>query len=303
LIAFLAFLTAFVHGQQTPTSPAQVGSQPVVDGARINQHDIPVNHSDLYCAGFVSAKLLPRQHFVAGGLGTPIQSEFHDRDLIYLHGGGYEPGTRVSLVREMRDLNSYSPFPAARNLLLRTGQMYAELGYARVLEIRGHDIAVAQVEFACKNVATGDLAVPFVAKPALSYRKRSSMDQFPATPSKVAGRIVAAREFDQYLASGSKIYINVGIQNGVKVGDYFRVVRGYEVQSLDSVDAAVFEQSFGEDTQKNPPRLPKKSLGELPKHVVGEAIVLGTTPGSATAMITFAMEEIHVGDVIELETE
>jgi hypothetical protein len=296
-------LTAFVYGQQATTSGGQVGSQPAIDNARISQFDMPVNQSDLYCAGFVSAKLLPRQSFVAGGLGTPIQSHFRERDLIYLRGGGYEPGERVSLVREMRDPNFFTPFPAARNLLMRTGQMYGELGYARVLEIRGRNIAVAQVEFACQSIVTGDLAVPFVPKPALTYRKRSSMNRFPGTPASVAGRIVAAREFDQYLSAGSKIYVNVGAQKGVKPGDYLRVVRDYQIQSNDSVDAAVFEEPFGEDTQKNPPKLPKKSLGELPKRVVGEAIVLGTTSGTATAMITFSLEEVHIGDVIELETE
>jgi hypothetical protein len=41
----------------------------------------------------------------------------------------------------------------------------------------------------------------------------------------------------------------------------------------------------------------------LPKHVVGEAIVLSTQPRSATAMLTFSLEDVHVGDMVELETE
>jgi len=303
LITFTALLTAFVHGQQPTLAARGTGVQPVTDNTQISQSNVPVNYSDLYCAGFVSPKSLPRQSFVAGGLGTPIESHFRDRDLIYIHGGGYEPGMRVSLVREMRDLNAFSPFPATRNLLLRTGQMYNELGYARVLEIRGRDVAVAQVEFACEGIVTGDLAVPFVPKPALTYRKRSSMDRFPAAPASVTGRIVAAREFDQYLSAGSKIYINLGARNGVKVGDYFRVVRDYRIESNDLVDVDVYNEPFGEETQKNPQQLPKKRLAELPKRVVGEAIVLGTTSGTATAMITFSLEDAHVGDVIELESE
>ena len=303
LIAFVTLLTAFVHGQQPTLAARGTGVQPVTDNTQINQSDVPVNQSDLYCAGFVSPKSLPRQSFVAGGVGTPIQTHFRERDLIYLHGSGYEPGMRVSLVREMRDLNAFSPFPETRNLLLRTGQMYSELGYARILEIRGHHVAVAQVEFACEGVVTGDLAVPFVPKAEVSYRKQSNMDRFPATRASVTGRIVAAREFDQYLSAGSKIYVNVGARNGVKAGDYFRVVRDYRIESNDAVDAAVYNEPFGEETQKNPPQLPIKSLGDLPKRVVGEAIVLGTTSGTATAMITFSLEDVHVGDVIELESE
>jgi hypothetical protein len=319
---FLAvFLSVFAHGQQPNTS----GQSP--DGTRISQYALPVSRSDLYCAGFVSSQRLSRDHFVAGGLATPIQTHFGDRALIYLYGGGYAPGTRVAIVREMRDINLYTPFPEAQELLRRTGQVYGEMGYARVIEIRGHDVAVAQVELACQDMVSGDLAVPFVEKPALTYRKRSAMDLFPAASNAVTGRIVGARDFDHYLCAGSKVYLNLGNENGLKPGDYLRVVRGYTVESaklqaklkaafppvdithgsdapaMDPADAAVFNELDGDETQKNPGKLPKKSLGQLPRHVVGEAIVLSTQPRSATAMITFSLEDVHVGDAIELEAE
>ena len=321
-ILVVVLLSAFAYGQQQKTPPGQAA-----DGALISEHGLPVTHSDLYCAGFVSGQTLPRDHFVAGGVATPIQSHFGDRALIYLHGGGYTPGTRVSIVREVRDFNAYTPFPAAQDSLKRTGQVYGDMGYARIIEVRGKNIAVAQVEFACQDIVNGDLAVPFVARPAITYRKRSTMDQFPSGSSTLNGLIVGARDFDQYVWAGSKIYLNLGAENGLKAGDYLRVVRSYNVQSaklrpqikagfppvrlahdsaaqsIDPADAAVFNQFPGDETQKNAPRLPKKDLGELPKHVVGEAIVLSTQPRSATAMLTFSLEDVHVGDMVELETE
>ena len=48
-------------------------------------------------------------------------------------------------------------------------------------------------------------------------------------------------------------------------------------------------------------KLPAGKLSELPRRVVGELIVLSTQPSSATAMITFSLEDIHVGDRVELE--
>jgi hypothetical protein len=39
----------------------------------------------------------------------------------------------------------------------------------------------------------------------------------------------------------------------------------------------------------------------MPQRSLGELIVLSTTPTSATGMITFSLEDVHVGDTVELE--
>jgi hypothetical protein len=39
----------------------------------------------------------------------------------------------------------------------------------------------------------------------------------------------------------------------------------------------------------------------MPRRSLGELIVLSTTPSSATAMVTFSLEDVHVGDEVELE--
>ena len=51
------------------------------------------------------------------------------------------------------------------------------------------------------------------------------MTAFCPSNGKASGRIVLAKDFDLLLGNGSKIYMNVGANQGVKVGDYFRAVR------------------------------------------------------------------------------
>ena len=58
-----------------------------------------------------------------------------------------------------------------------------------------------------------------------------------------SGRIVLAKDFDLLLGNGSKIYMNVGGNQGVKVGDYFRAVRTYEADLRDPVDSLSFKAS------------------------------------------------------------
>ena len=72
---------------------------------------------------------------------------------------------------------------------------------------------------------------------------------------KASGRIVLAKDFDLLLGTGSKVYMNVGANQGVKVGDYFRAVRTYEADLRDPVDSLSFKASTTEDTQKYPPSI------------------------------------------------
>ena len=69
---------------------------------------------------------------------------------------------------------------------------------------------------------------------------------------KVRGRILMAKDFDG-VGNGSKVYLNVGANQGVKVGDYFRAVRNYKATLEDPVDSLSFSASVSEDTQKKQP--------------------------------------------------
>jgi len=97
----------------------------------------------------------------------------------------------------------------------------------------------------------------------------------------------------------------------VKVGDFFRAVRSYEADLRDPVDTLSFKAAISEDTQaKTPsfdPNMLTKSNGpvihvrDLPRRAVGEIVIIGVTPTTATGMIVFSMEEVHSGDGVELD--
>jgi hypothetical protein len=99
----------------------------------------------------------------------------------------------------------------------------------------------------------------------------------------------------------------------VKIGDYFRTVRSYTADEHDPVDSLSFKSSLAEDTQKKPPywghhlfersKGPTINVSDLPRRAVGQVVVIGVTPTTATGMITFALEDVHIGDGVELEAE
>jgi len=138
-------------------------------------------------------------------------------------------------------------------------------------------------------------------------------DRFLPTGSKVSGRIVMGRDFDSELGTGQKVYFNVGANQGVKVGDYFRAVRNYEADLKDPVDSLSFKAAISEDTQLKQPSFdpamftkgngPVIHVRDLPRRAVGEIVVIGVTPTTATGMIVFAMEDVHAGDGVELDEQ
>ena len=301
------------HAQQA----APVDQAPP-DGTLATNVNFPIERiekptrSDLYCAGFVNKELLPNANFVAGGLDTPTSTQYSDGEVVYLAGKGYESGKRYTIVRELRDPNRYETFAGQFAMLKTMGQPYAELATVRVVDTRSK-MAIAHIEFSCQPLLPGDIVIPFVEKPIISFHPPLRFDRFAPANGRPSGRIVAAKDFDSELGSGMKVYMNLGSNQGVKAGDYFRAVRAYEADLHNAVDSLSFKASTAEDTQAKPPSIDQKMLtrnggpeihvADFPRRAVGEIVILSTTPTTSTGMIVFAMEDIHLGDGVELDPQ
>ena len=268
--------------------------------------------ADIYCAGFISKDRLADANFVTGGLETPASTKFETGELVYLTGSGYEVGHLYSIVRELHDVNEYEMFQGQRKAIAAAGHPYGEIGRVRVLDMRSHT-AVGQVVFNCDPINPGDIAVPFVEKPLVSFHVPGHFDRFAPANSKLGGRILMAKDFDGVIGSGMKLYMNMGANQGVKVGDYFRVVRSYSATLKDPVDSLSFKAQTSEDTQMRPPTFeanrftrsngPNIHVADLPRRAVGEVVILSTTPTTSTGMVVFALEDILTGDDVELDEQ
>ncbi|HXC43263.1 MAG TPA: hypothetical protein VNY51_07075 [Candidatus Dormibacteraeota bacterium] len=312
LLLILIAATAWAQTEGTTAgSPTPQGSLPTTASFPIQRVQMPT-YADVYCAGFINRQSLPDANFVAGGLNTPTTTKFVKDDIVYLQGTGYNTGAEYEIVRALKDVNEYELFPGQAKLLKATGQPYAEVGRVRIIDTRSR-AAVAQIEYSCDPINPGDTAIPFTEKSMIAFHPPMRFDRFLPTSSKVSGRIVMARDFDSELGTGQKVYFNVGANQGVKVGDYFRATRQYEADLHDPVDSLSFKAALSEDTQKKQasvdPNFLTKSNGpiihvrDLPRRAVAEVVVIGTTPTTATGMIVFAMEDVHAGDDIELDDQ
>ena len=309
----LLFVATWAMAQQSTTA-----STPDADGIVHTSVNVPFvrfqtpTAADIYCAGFITKERIPDANYVNGGLETPTSTKFEIGELVYLAGSGYQAGQLYSVVREIRDVNEYELYPGMRKILAAAGRPYGEIGRVRVVDIRSHS-AIAQVEFSCDPINPGDVVVPFVERPPVTFHVPGHFDRFAPPNGKLTGRVVLGKDFDGFLGTGMKLYMNMGSNQGVKVGDYFRVVRSYEATLQDPVDSLSFKARTSEDTQVRPPTFeagrftrtkgPNIHVRDLPRRAVGEVVVLNVTPTASSAMIVFALEDVYAGDTVELDEQ
>jgi hypothetical protein len=311
LLLIVAVASTAAVAQQSVTA-----STPDVDGIIHTPVNVPFvryqtpTAADIYCAGFMTKDRIPDANYVNGGADTPSSTKFAIGELVYLAGTGYQTGQLYSIVREMRDVNEYEVYPGQKRVMAATGRPYGEIGRVRVVDTRNRS-AIAQVEFSCDPINPGDIAIPFTERPLISFRVPGHFDRFAPPNGKLSGRVVLGKDFDSELGTGMKLYMNVGANQGVKVGDYFRVERSYTATLRDPVDSLSFMAQTSEDTQARPPSFeaniftrtkgPNIHVADLPRRGVGEVVVLNVTPTSSSAMIVFALEDVYAGDTVELD--
>ena len=268
--------------------------------------------SDLYCAGFIGKPVENRDRYVAGGLESPFTTRYANGDAIFLNGKGYEAGQEYTVVRELRDPNRYELFAGQWAALKASGQPYAELARIQIVDTRSK-MAVARIEYSCDGVVPGDYVIPFVEKPASAFHAPVKFDRLAPANGQTTGRILMAKDFDSELANGAKVYVNIGATQGLKVGDLLKVVRSYQATSQDPVESLSFKASTVETSQTkqaviNPNFLNKTGgatiqIADMPRRAVGELVILGTTPATATAMVVFSEEPVLVGDRVEVDQQ
>src|SRR6266481_3446129 len=143
----------------------------------------------------------------------------------------------------------------------------------------------------------GEIAIPFVERPAPAFRK-VTLDRLAPPNGKTVGWIVMGKEFDVFMGSTQIAYLDIGADKGLQPGDYLRATRTYSYSKRMPSDSLSFKATDLEDTQKHKRKV-NATLGELPRRVLGDMIVLHVHRKSATVMILTAFESIEVGDAVE----
>jgi len=259
--------------------------------------------ADVYCAGFIADKPPISDLYVITGAEGGLQEIFTPRDTVYLsRGTGYivRPGGEYMLLRKILDPQYRMEMFAGQNTLLKgLGQVYSEVGRIRVDIVRPN-VATAKVIAACGEIFPGDIAVPLNLKPTPAA-PTGVYDRFAPVSGKNEGLIATGKEFEGTLGAGKTVYLSIGADKGVEVGQQYRIFRTFATASGDPNRAYLDQTPTELFKMRQNYKLSKEQRDIMPRDILGELVILSVQGKSATALITMSGVEIFPGDQVELK--
>jgi hypothetical protein len=312
--AALTILAATTFAQNPRVSNVTPVLVPTARNMRVAERN------NVYCAGYVQNSPINTDRKIVGALDEADRFMLGEKDFVYINAGankGVQVGEMYSVVR---------PRGQIRTRWTRKGSLgfYAqEVGALEVIRVKA-EVSVARVKTSCDNILLGDLIQPAQVRIAPEYRQRPAMDLFADPTGKAVGRLFMARDNTEAIARDFIVYIDLGAEDNVQVGDYLTIFRplgegnpyfgdwGESVAARD--DFGSFEYKGGEFSNQAPRKSGEQARGKvvttekakkdrpsLIRKIVGEMVILNVKERTATALITRNAQEIHTGDWVEVQ--
>lgn len=317
LLAFTAIAVAQGDPAPKEDEPATLVAERFVRELRV------ATGSNLYCAGYIQRAKVNTAFEIVGADDEKDQFIYSENDYVYLSRGGRQGvkvGDKFSVIRPRGRFET--DLSKKKNL----GYYVQEVGMVEVVAVK-NNVSVARVTTSCDNLLLGDLleAVPNRMSPV--FEPRPALDIFANPTGKARGRIILARDGQELIGREQIVYIDLGNEDNIKVGDYLTIYRplgtGNVVDTDDIPDETMNARSEGYQSDeyeggKYSNMAPRKSgdtargdivttsdakegrPGDLRK-IVGEMMIVNVKEKTATAVITRTASEIHTGDRVELQ--
>jgi hypothetical protein len=219
------------------------------------------SESEIYCAGYIDPEHRYSDIWVAGN--EMEQDILATGDVIYLSQGknqGIQAGDEFAVIRETRMVKHPE---SEKNI----GHFIRRLGRVRVL-VAQESTATAVIEFACEDIRRSDELVPWQEIPVPEIEAMPPFDRYDPGPSGgQLGRIVYVADDRSSVATGHIIQTDLGVASGVVPGQVLTLFRPQD---------------------------------ELPRRLIGQAIILTVEPITSSAKIMHSVRETEVADHVEV---
>lgn len=256
-------------------------------------------YSSLYCSGFITDERVSSEIRLISGEESDNKVVFASGDTVFISRGsaqGVRVGDRFSIVREEKDPNEVQWFKWQDKLLKAMGTRYKDLGQVEIINVQPN-VSTGVIKLSCDYLQRGDIALAMTNRPAPPFKAAEQFNRFAPVSGKSVGMLVAGLDFADAYGKNSTVYVNLGANQGVKVGDYFRIFR-YQGSSGELVPSFSDHQysmyGFGSTPVKY-------QWNDLPREVVGEGIVMNVSHNAATMFVTYSRIDFYAGDYVEIE--
>lgn len=251
-------------GPPVPEEPPAVEEQPVEPPSQPAPPPMMLvaDPVDVYCSGRIEPQHETAAVAIAGS-EEPLKEALGTHDVIYLSGGrnqGVSAGDTFAVVRKGREVIH----PTTAQVL---GNYVRRLGRVRVM-LTQEDTSTAMIEMACEDLHIGDELIAWEAVPIPRRASLPPFDRYdPASSGAAEGQIVFVGDDLEIAGGGHLIHTDLGAASGVKPGDVLTLFRERQ---------------------------------DLPRTMIGQAIVLTVSPTTSMAKVAVAVRESGVGDRVEV---
>jgi hypothetical protein len=284
-IGLFATVSALLAGPLAPPAASQIAHAPIP--------------SDMNCSGIVTTEAVPRDTILITAEESNFQITFQQGDNVYINKGsdqGVKVGDEFRVMRQATFAPSVKWFSWQNSLLHAMGMPWEDEGRLRVL-VTHPKVSIAQIIQSCSWMQRGDIVIPFAERQTPTLKPDEKFDHFAPPSGKSTAMVVMGKSFTSLHGTNDIIYVNLGSAQGVKVGDYFRIFRYQDTHSQTVYETP--RQAFDMYGFGSVPL--QYSSKDIPRDVIGEGIVLRTSPNSSSVLITFSLRELYSGDYVEIE--
>ncbi len=274
--------------------------------------------NNLYCGGYVQSSPISTNNFVVGAESEADQHIFSQGDKLVIKGSTFQVGDMLSVVRPKGKVDSRW---TRKDEL---GFYVQELGVVEIVKVK-NEISIAMVKTSCDNMLLGDLVLPMPQRNFPAMKERTPLEVFGEPNGKSTGRIFMARDNQELLSNDNIVYIDLGAEDNVRIGDYLTIFRplgtGNIVDRIYSESMSARDEGFqsneyrgGKFSNQAPRKKGEFAGGDKMtseearsnrpgniRRVVGEMVILNVREKTATAMITRTTQEVHTGDYVEVQ--
>lgn len=277
--------------------------------------------TNLYCAGYVEGGRVDTSRKIVGAENEQEQNVYSQGNYLYINVGaskGAQVGDMFAVIRPRGQVETR--WTRKDDL----GFYVQEVGALEVVKVKP-EVSVVRVKTSCDNLLLGDLLQPIPSRTSPLVTQRPTFDVFADSSGKAQGRIFMARDGLEMLGRDNVVYVDLGSEDGAKIGDYLTVFRPlgkgnlFKKQKEEQVSAReegfqsnvyrggkFSNQAARKDTERADGRVvtTEEAKEDRPKDlrkVVGELVILNVQGKTATAVVVRNAQEIHTGDWVELQ--
>lgn len=277
--------------------------------------------NNLYCAGYIQHNAISTENKIIGSKDEADKYNYAQNDFMYINMGankGVSVGDVFSVVRPRAKVKSHWSHKDDLGFYVQ------EVGALEVVRVKS-DVSVARVRSSCDTFLLGDLVQLTDKRMSPTYERRPALDIFSDPSGKATGRILMARDAAEVLARDYIVYVDLGADDNVQVGDHLTIFRKLGKGNLMTLpqheDVSARDYGFESHAYEGgrfSNQAPRKTGGNAGgkevttymakegrpaglRKVVGEAVVLNVKEKTATVVITRTASEIHTGDQVEIQ--